>query len=67
VPLVDNQPSSIAHMFGNWLINQHKTARNIIWVGVTAFFWAIWICRNDVIFNKMKTNSILQVIFRGAY
>jgi hypothetical protein len=30
-------------------------------------FWAIWRCRNDVVFNQMKSNSIMQVIFRGAY
>ena len=30
-------------------------------------FWAIWGCRNDVVFNKMKSNSIMQIIFRGAY
>ena len=62
-----NQPKSINHMFGNWLINQHRRARDMIWVGVAAFCWAIWRCRNDVIFNKIKTNSIMQVIFRGAF
>jgi hypothetical protein len=36
-------------------------------VGVAALCWAIWRCRNDVIFNELKTNSIMQVIFRGAY
>jgi RsiW-degrading membrane proteinase PrsW (M82 family) len=41
--------------------------KGLIWVGTTALCWAIWHCRNDVIFKKMKTNSIMQVIFRGAY
>jgi exonuclease III len=61
------QPRSIRHMFGNWLSNQHKKVKNMIWVGVAALCWAIWRCRNDVIFNKLKTNSVMQVIFRGAY
>ena len=61
------QPRSINHMFGTWLHNRHKMAKGLIWVGVAAMCWAIWRCRNDVIFNKMRTNSILQVIFRGAY
>jgi hypothetical protein len=60
-------PRSIGHMFGTWLHNQHKELRNLIWVGVSAICWAIWRCRNDVIFNKLKTNSIMQVIFRGAF
>ena len=54
-------------MFGNWLSNQNKKIRNLIWVGVAAIFWAIWRCRNDVVFNRIKSNSIMQIIFRGAY
>jgi RsiW-degrading membrane proteinase PrsW (M82 family) len=54
-------------LFGTWLNNQPKNMKGLIWVGVAALFWAIWRCWNDVIFNKLKTNSIMQVIFRGAY
>ena len=61
------QPRSIDHMFGTWLRNQHKRIRGMIWVGVAAMCWAIWRCRNDVIFNKTKCNSLMQVIFRGAF
>ena len=60
-------PRSISHMFGNWLSNQSKEIRNLIWVGVAAFCWAIWRCRNDIVFDKIKINSTLQVIFSGAY
>jgi exonuclease III len=62
-----NQPRSIDHMFGNWLNNYHKKIKPLIWVGLAALCWAIWRCRNDIIFKRMKTNSIMQVIFRGAY
>jgi RsiW-degrading membrane proteinase PrsW (M82 family) len=54
-------------LFGTWLNNQPKNLKDLIWVGVAALCWAIWRCRNDVIFNKLKNNSIMQVIFRGAY
>ena len=62
-----SQPRSIGHMFGTWLHNQHKRIRGSIWVGVAAMCWAIWRCRNDVIFNKIKCNSFMQVIFSGAF
>jgi hypothetical protein len=62
-----SQPRSINHMFGNWLSNQHKDFKQPIWVGVAAVCWAIWKCRNDIVFKKMKFNLILQVIFRTAY
>jgi hypothetical protein len=54
-------------MFGTWLNNQRKKIKGLIWVGTDALCWAIWRCRNDVIFRKLKTNSTMQVIFRGAY
>ena len=60
-------PRSIRHMFNSWLSNQSKKINRVIWVGVVAVCWAIWRCRNDLIFNKIKVNSVLQVIFRGTY
>jgi hypothetical protein len=54
-----NQLRSINHMFGNWLNNQHKDLKQLIWVGVAAICWAIWKCRNDIVFKKTKFNSIL--------
>jgi hypothetical protein len=53
-----SQPRYIHHMFGNWLNNQHKDSKKLIWVGVAAICWAIWKCRNDIVFKKMKFNSI---------
>ena len=61
------QPRSIRHMFGSWLSNQNNKSRNLIWVGVAALCWAIWRTRNDIIFHRIKYNSILQVIIRGTY
>ena len=36
-------------------------------VGEAALCWAIWRCRNDIIFNKTKYSSFIQAIFRGIY
>ena len=36
-------------------------------VGAAALCWAIWRCRNDIIFNKTKCSSFIQAIFRRAY
>ena len=59
-------PRSISHMFGNWLANQSKKIRQLIWIGVAALYWAIWRCHNDIVFDKIKIHSILQVMFRGV-
>jgi hypothetical protein len=49
------------------LIIKKKDFKQLIWVGVLIICWVIWKCRNDIVFEKTKFNSILQVIFRGAY
>jgi hypothetical protein len=54
-------------MFGSWLSNQNSKIRALIWVGIVALCWAIWKTRNDIIFYKIKHNSILQAIVRGTY
>ena len=54
-------------MFSFYLSNQHIKIRQLIWVGVAPVCWAIWRSRNDIVFNRTKFNSIMQVIFRGTY
>jgi 4-hydroxybenzoate polyprenyltransferase len=36
-------------------------------IGMAALCWAIWIFRNDLVFNKSRYIYILQVIFRGVF
>ena len=60
-------PTSISNMLGSWLKNFLPRLRNQILVGATALGWAVWLCRNDAVFNGKVPNSYLQVIFRGTY
>jgi hypothetical protein len=48
-----------------WILHQIKQAN--LMIGVTALCWAIWISRNDLVFNKSQYVSILQVVFRGVF
>jgi hypothetical protein len=60
-------PSSIDHMFGNWLTGANKSEKRNIRVGACALLWAIWNTRNDYIFNKQNKSSFLQVIPRAVH
>jgi hypothetical protein len=60
-------PVSINQMFGNWVINMKRSLRNLFLVGIGAMLWAIWLSRNDIIFNKSPGLSYMQVIFRGTH
>jgi len=58
-------PRSVFHMLGNWLSNFSDKERRVMLVGAAALYWAIWRCRNDIIFNKTKYSPFIQAIFRG--
>ena len=60
-------PRSVTHMLGNWLQKFNAQEVFTILTGTAALCWAIWRCRNDIIFDNVKHSSFMHVIFRGAY
>jgi hypothetical protein len=45
-------PTNITNMFGNWIKGMASKTNARIRIGVCALVWAIWNCRNDIIFNR---------------
>jgi hypothetical protein len=41
--------------------------KKIFFVGIGDMLWAIWLSRNDIVFNKIQILSYMQVIFRGTH
>jgi hypothetical protein len=60
-------PTNFSDLFGSWLRGWSRGMRKKILVGIAAMCWAIWISRNDVVFNKTKSLSFVQVMFRGTH
>jgi hypothetical protein len=60
-------PTTVTNLFGPWLISFSNKQRNQVLIGVAAFCWALWLCRNEIVFQRSKCVSILQVMFRGAF
>jgi hypothetical protein len=60
------KPANTANLFGPWLRSFSHKQRDLVIVGVAAFCWVLWLSRNDVIFQKSKSKSILQAMFRGT-
>jgi hypothetical protein len=54
-------------MFTGWLDGINRKLKFKILVAAIAICWAIWLTRNDIIFDKATTPSYLQVIFKGTY
>ena len=45
-------PVSVPNMFRNWLNGMGGNMRDVLLVGAAAICWAIWLHRNEVIFDK---------------
>jgi hypothetical protein len=60
-------PASVHNMFTGWLEGINLKLKSKILVGASAICWAIWLTRNDIVFDKAAAPSYLQVIFRGTY
>ena len=62
-----NPPSSISYLFGNWLVGINRKLMYLLLVGASALCLAIWLSRNDVVFDKVRVSSAMQVIFKGTH
>jgi hypothetical protein len=54
-------------MFGNWLNGVQKQTKAQIRVGVCALVWAIWNCRNDMVFTKKKGTTHFFIGYSYGY
>jgi hypothetical protein len=60
-------PNNIRHMFRVWVHSMNSSDRQIFLIGICAMLWAIWLSRNEVVFNKVSISSAIQVIFMGTH
>ena len=59
----DLLPSRVSNMFGTWLGGFHKRLRNIALLGAATTVWALWLHKNNLVFEKKTNSSPLQVIY----
>ncbi|WVZ51380.1 hypothetical protein U9M48_002532, partial [Paspalum notatum var. saurae] len=59
------KPNNAPHMFGSWLQGLPSTWQRIVLLGAAALCWSIWLCRNDLVFEKK--NSYLCSSPLGAF
>jgi hypothetical protein len=60
-------PRSINDIFGAWIKSFSVKQRKHVLLGVAAVCWAIWLSRNDSVFQRSKPCSCLLVIFKSAF
>jgi hypothetical protein len=54
-------PTSVVDMLGSWLGCFSQKLRKQVWLGAAAMCWAIWLCRNDAVFNRRQPNSFCRL------
>jgi hypothetical protein len=52
-------PQNSEHMFGVWTNIMGGKLRRQLLACASAFYWAIWLSRNDVVFDKSPIKSFL--------
>jgi hypothetical protein len=55
-------PRNVKHMFSTWTNQFGGKLKRQILVGASAFCWAIWLSRNDVVFDKSLIKTFIQVL-----
>ena len=58
-------PRNTNHLFGSWSKLDGRQHNNLLLTEAAAFCWAIWITRNDMVFDKVQPKTYLQVLFGG--
>ena len=58
--------TSISNIVGNWLGGVDPKTIERIHFGICALLKTVCKCRNDYVFNKVKIDTYLQVIYRAS-
>jgi hypothetical protein len=46
---------------GGWIQRMNEKDKKLLFVGMGALFWLIWLSRNDIVFNKTPTYFICRL------
>ena len=60
-------PANKDELFSQLLRPNGPKINTLLLIAVAALIWAIWLTRNEVIFEKARPKTFLQVLFRGTH
>ena len=61
------KPNNVIHMFGTWLQGIMWKEKSLMLTGVSVVCWAMWLSRNDIVFDNVNPQPCLQILFRATY
>ena len=60
-------PRNSEHLFNQWSSRGGRKYKPFLLTGAAAVIWAIWLQRNDSVFDRKLPKNFLQVLFRGTF
>ena len=60
-------PINMGDMFNFWGVNLGYANRHHLLAGAAALFWALWLSRNEIVFDNSRPKTFLQVLFKGTH
>jgi hypothetical protein len=58
---------TIDDLFNHWSKVGSGNQNNLMLIAAAALCWSIWLTRNEVVFDKGRPKTFLQVLFRGTH
>ena len=55
-------PRDLSDCFGIWLKKIQEDSKKLIMVGVSALLWAIWRCRNNIVFDRKMISDPMGIV-----
>jgi hypothetical protein len=53
------EPINVTNIYGAWAQNMNLRSKRLLYVGIDAMFWRMWLSQNDAIFNKTSISSYM--------
>ena len=60
-------PTSVAQFYNDWLFRFDCKSKTQLLCGVYALCWALWLSRNDIVFDNSPMKIYMQVLFRATH
>ena len=60
-------PTSVAQFYNDWLFRFDCKSKTQLLCGVYALCWALWLSRNDIVFDNSPMKTYMHVLFRATH
>jgi hypothetical protein len=57
----------MSHLFNDWANGLGHRVKKFFLVRASAICWALWMSRNDLVFDKSPLKTCMQVLYQGTY